>query len=325
MTEPSAASLAAATGDIASEVLAGLQDEPKHIAPKYFYDAQGAALFDAITALDEYYVTRVERSILEEYGTDICAAIGTGSSIVEPGAGSCEKIGWLLPALAPSRYTALDISTEHLAASAARLQAEFPGMSIAARTCDHTRALAVDGTAGDAPLVFFYPGSSIGNFEPADAVAFLRGMRSAIDAGGQGGGLLIGVDAKKDEAVLNAAYNDRDGITRRFNLNVLDHLNALLDGNLDTARFAHAAWYNARCGRVEMHLRCRASHTAVLAGEELAFTAGELIHTENSYKYHPQEFTELAGRAGFTLRQLWQDSRRWFSVMYFTPAGSPAT
>jgi dimethylhistidine N-methyltransferase len=318
MTDTPDTPLTMASADIAAEVLAGLQDEPKHIAPKYFYDAKGAALFDAITTLDEYYVTRVERSILAEWGDDICAAIGPGASIVEPGAGSCEKIGWLLPALAPTRYTALDISAEHLAASTARLQAAFPDVAIAARACDHTRGLALD-EPGDAPLVFFYPGSSIGNFEPEAAVGFLRGMRAAIDGGGAGGGLLIGVDAKKDEAVLNAAYNDRAGVTRRFNLNVLDHLNALLDGSLDAARFAHAAWYDPRRGRVEMHLRCRASHMAVLAGEELAFTAGELIHTENSYKYHPEEFAALAARAGFGLRGLWQDARRWFSVLYLVP------
>jgi dimethylhistidine N-methyltransferase len=268
-------------------------------------------------------VTRVEQSIIAEHLAAICTAIGPGASVVEPGAGSCEKIGWLLPALAPARYTALDISAEHLAASTARLRAAFPDVAIEARACDHTRGLDL-AEPGDAPLVFFYPGSSIGNFEPADAVAFLREMRAAIDAGGAGGGLLIGVDAKKDEAVLNAAYNDRHGVTRRFNLNVLDHLNTLLDGTLDPARFAHAAWYNARSGRVEMHLRCRESHTAVLAGEVLAFTAGELIHTENSYKYHPQEFAALAARAGFALRGLWQDRRAWFSVMYFAP-GLPVT
>jgi len=312
--------LPATSADIAAEVLAGLQDEPRHIAPKYFYDARGAALFDAITELDEYYVTRLERSILQECCADICAAVGPGASIVEPGAGSCEKIGWLLPALAPARYTALDISAGHLAASTARLRAAFPDVAIDARACDHTRGLEVDDVAGEAPLVFFYPGSSIGNFEPADAVAFLREMRGAIDAGGAGGGLLIGVDAKKDEAVLNAAYNDSAGITRQFNLNVLDHLNALLDGNLDTTRFDHAAWYEPRCGRVEMHLRCRESHTAVLAGEELAFTAGELIHTENSYKYAPDEFAGLAARAGFGLRDLWQDPRRWVSVLYLVPS-----
>jgi dimethylhistidine N-methyltransferase len=319
MTGTATASLPVANADIAAEVLAGLQDEAKHIAPKYFYDAKGAALFDAITTLDEYYVTRVERSILGDHGGDICAAIGPGASIVEPGAGSCEKIGWLLPALAPSRYTALDISAEHLAASTARLQTAFPDIAIEARACDHTRGLDLDDP-GDAPLVFFYPGSSIGNFEPEDAVGFLREMRAAIDVCGEGGGLLIGVDAKKDEAVLNAAYNDRAGITRRFNLNVLEHLNALLDGTLDTARFTHAAWYNARRGRIEMHLRCRESHTAVLAGEELAFAAGELIHTENSYKYHPEEFAALAARAGFRLRNVWQDARGWFSVMYLIPA-----
>lgn len=301
----------------AAEVLAGLRREPKQIAPKYFYDQKGAELFDAITELDEYYVTRTERQIFADHRREICAAIGSGANVIEPGAGSCEKIRWLLPELEPVQYTPMDISAEHLAASAARLSDEYPQLDVVTQPCDHTEGLRIDIT-DDAPCVFFYPGSSIGNFEPEEAVAFLREMRAGIDAG-EDGGLLIGVDAKKDKDVLEAAYDDSEGVTREFNLNVLEHLNHLLGGNLSPDNFEHVALYNEARGRIEMHLRCTRNHSAQLAGEELNFVKGELIHTENSYKYHPDEFAGLARRADFKLADLWQDKRGWFSVMYFEP------
>ncbi len=317
VTEPTQS---APVNDIAREVLAGLAREPKQIAPKYFYDERGSALFDAITELDEYYLPRVEKAILAEHRDEICAAIGSGVMLVEPGAGSCEKVRSLLPALEPAAYVPMDISGEHLRASAAALAAEFADLTIAPVVCDHTQGIALEAELGadtiPAPPVFFYPGSSVGNFEPADAVAFLREMRAQM---ADEGGLLIGVDAKKDADVLHAAYNDAAGVTAEFNVNVLNHLNHLFDGDLDTARFEHHALYNEDEGRIEMHLRCTADHTARLAGEVVNFSAGELIHTESSYKYHPDEFADLAGRAGFAQRELWQDDRGWFSVLYFEP------
>jgi len=301
----------------AADILAGLQSEAKRIAPKYFYDQKGAVLFDAITELDEYYVTRVEEQIIRENCAAICAAIGTGANVVEPGAGSCEKIRWLLPDLQPACYTPMDISADHLRASAARLCEEFPELTVVTQACDHTAGLELSDHPSDAPRVFFYPGSSIGNFEPDDAIDFLRTIREQLSAGG---GLLIGVDTKKEKDVLHAAYNDSAGITEQFNLNVLDHLNHLLDGDLAKDNFTHVARYDETHGRIEMHLQCKRQHSAELAGEQLEFSAGELIHTENSYKYLPSEFIELAAKADFTYRELWQDDKDWFSVMYFEPA-----
>lgn len=312
----------AAAGDpTAEEVLEGLARRPRQIAPKYFYDEQGSELFDAITELDEYYIPRVEASIFAEHHRDICDAIGPGKTIVEPGAGSCEKIKWLLPHLGAVGYVPMDISGEHLRISAASLRREFPELIVEPRVCDHTEGIELNDEAGEsltnAPPVFFYPGSSIGNFEPEATIGFLGEMRAQMK---NDAGLLIGVDTKKDHDVLHAAYNDSQGITAAFNLNVLSHLNDLLEGDLSAGNFEHVADYNPQQGRIEMHLRCRRDHSAQLAGEQLDFTAGELIHTENSYKYHPDEFTSLAAQSGLRRSNLWQDSRGWFSVMYFVPA-----
>jgi dimethylhistidine N-methyltransferase len=246
----------------------------------------------------------------------MCAAIGKGAAVIEPGAGSCEKIRHLLPDLEPAVYVPMDISGEHLHASADSFRAAYPGLSVVPQVCDHTRGLEIDLNI-DAPPVFFYPGSSVGNFEPDAAVNFLRNMRAMMH---DGGGLLIGVDAKKDKDILHAAYNDAEGVTAEFNVNVLENLNRLLDGDIDSSKFVHHAVYNDNYGRIEMHLRCTRRHAARLAGEQVEFAADELIHTENSYKYHPDDFIELVCNAGFAHRKLWQDKRRWFSIMYFEPA-----
>jgi dimethylhistidine N-methyltransferase len=301
---------------VAAEVLAGLARTPKQISPKYFYDQKGSALFDAITELDEYYLPRVEQQIFSAYGDAMCAAIGTGVTIIEPGAGSCEKIKWLLPGLAPAAYVPMDISADHLRASAAALSSEFAGLQVLPQACDHTVGIELEHKS-EGPPVFFYPGSSIGNFTPAEAVEFMQTMRAHMQ---DRGGLLIGVDTKKDVEVLHAAYNDSQGLTARFNMNALDHLNNVLDGSLDTDRFVHHALYNESEGRIEMYLRCTGTHTAELAGQPVSFSEGELVQTEYSYKYHPEEFSVLAEQAGFARRQLWQDERGWFSVTYFEPA-----
>ena len=305
------------SGPVAAEVLAGLAQTPKQISPKFFYDQQGSALFDAITELDEYYLPRVEKQIFSEHHDAICETIGTGVTLIEPGAGSCEKIKWLLPELAPAAYVPMDISGEHLQASAAALREEFAELTVVPQVCDHTKGLKIDAQLDAAPPVFFYPGSSVGNFEPAGAVNFLRDMRAQMN---DEGGLLIGVDTKKDPDVLHAAYNDAAGVTAEFNVNALNNLNQLLDGDIDSDKFEHHALYNEQQGRIEMHLRCKEDCSAQLAGERVEFAEDELIHTENSYKYHPEEFINLAERAGFEHRELWQDKRGWFSVLYFAPA-----
>ncbi len=309
-----------AANPVEVEVLTGLAQSPKQISPKYFYDQQGSVLFDAITDLDEYYLPRIEKQIFAEYRDAICAAVGKGVTLVEPGAGSCEKIKWLLPDLQPAAYVPMDISGEHLQDSAALLSEEFAGLTVLPLVCDHTRGIELnlkpDVVLDDAPPVFFYPGSSVGNFEPTAAEAFLREIRAQMN---DQGGLLIGVDTKKDKDVLHAAYNDVAGVTAQFNLNVLNNLNQLLDGDIDSEKFEHHALYNEQFGRIEMHLRCTEAHSARLAGQPVRFAEGELVHTENSYKYHPEEFIELAERAGFKHRELWQDARGWFSVLYFEP------
>lgn len=301
---------------VAQEVIAGLSQSPKQVSPKYFYDEKGSVLFDAITELDEYYVPRVEKAILVDNRAEICAAIGSGVTLVEPGAGSCEKIRWLLPELDLAAYVPMDISGEHLQASAVALGDDYAELKITPQVCDHTLGIDIHLAADDAPPVFFYPGSSVGNFEPEAAVQFMRAMRTQMQ---DTGGLLIGVDTKKDADILHAAYNDSAGVTALFNINLLDNLNSLLEGDIDTDKFTHHALYNAERGRIEMHLRCTGRHSAQLAGQQFEFAEGELVHTEYSYKYHPDEFIELARSAGFAPVKVWQDDDRWFAVMYFEP------
>lgn len=302
--------------EMACELLDGLSQTPKRIAPKYFYDERGSALFNAITELDEYYLPRVEQSIFSRYKLEICEEIGKARTIVEPGAGSCEKIKWLLPELSPAAYVPMDISRSHLQENAAELSIGYPDLVVDPRICDHTNAMILDLELPGSSPVFFYPGSSIGNFEPEDAVDFMRKLRVKM---GDEGGLLIGVDTKKDSEILHAAYNDRKGVTAAFNINVLHHLNGLLDGNLDPGNFEHVAFYNKDAGRIEMHLRCTKTHNANMAGQDLEFNAGEMINTEYSYKYYPLEFSALAQRAGLRMKHLWQDEKRHFSLMYFLP------
>lgn len=303
--------------EMASEVLDGLLQKPKRIAPKYFYDQRGSALFDTITKLDEYYIPRIEQHIFSLFKRDMCEEIGTARTIIEPGAGSCEKIKWLLPDISPAAYVPMDISESHLRENAAELGLAYPGLIVDPRVCDHTNDTMLDIKLPGSSPVFFYPGSSIGNFEPEAVIDFMRKLRVMM---GSGGGLLIGVDTKKNSEVLHTAYNDPKGVTAAFNINVLHHLNHLLGGNLKPDYFEHVAFYNENCGRIEMHLRCVKSHIAHIAGMDLEFSVGELINTEYSYKYHPQEFSALAQRAGLRMKRLWQDKQRYFSVMYFLPA-----
>jgi len=303
-------------GEMTSELLDGLSQTPKRIAAKYFYDQRGSELFNAITELKEYYIPRVEQSIFARHKLEICAEIGKAKTVVEPGAGSCEKIKWLLPELSPSAYIPMDISGSHLQENATELSKAYPGLTVNPLIYDHSNGLLLSDELPGSASVFFYPGSSIGNFEPEAAVGFMRELRTKM---GGTGGLLIGVDSKKDPNVLHAAYNDCKGVTAAFNLNVLHHLNQLLDGNLNPGYFEHLAFYNKEQGRIEMHLRCLKDHREILAGTEIEFSAGELINTEFSYKYYPEEFSALAHRSGLRLKRLWQDEQLYFSVMYFVP------
>ena len=299
--------------DFAAEVLAGLRRRPRYIPPKFFYDARGSQLFDQITALPEYYLTRAEVEVLTANAQEIARRVGTGSLLVEPGGGSCAKVRILLEGLRPCAYVPMDISREHLRAAAEQVAAEFPWLEVHASCTDFTRAMTLPDSAPEpkGPRVAFFPGSSIGNFDPEGAVGFLAAVAELV---GPGGFLLIGADRKKDKAILDAAYDDAAGVTAAFNLNLLERMNRELDADFDRPAWRHRAFYDEAKGRIEMHLVSLRPQTVHVAGEAFAFEAGETIHTENSYKYGIEEFQALAARAGFRPDAVWTDSRGLFAV-----------
>jgi dimethylhistidine N-methyltransferase len=301
--------------DFRSEVLDGLRKAVKQISPKFFYDARGSRLFDAICRLPEYYPTRTEIGILKARALEIARLIGGNCLLIELGSGSSHKVRLLLEAVQPALYMPMDISKDHLLASARALAEDYPWLDIHAACIDYSQLSRLPQCLPEARKIAFFPGSSIGNFEPDDAVAFLQNLAPLLRPGG---GLLIGVDLKKDAAMLNAAYNDRRGITAEFNLNLLRRVNRELAGDFDLANFRHAAFYNAERGRVEMHLISRRRQKVRVAGEYFEFAAGERIHTENSYKYTIEEFQSLAQRGGFCPTRVWTDARQLFSLHFLT-------
>jgi dimethylhistidine N-methyltransferase len=297
-------------------VLNGLGRARKAIPCKFFYDARGSALFEEICRLPEYYPTRTEIAILEENSSDIAAQMGPHCRLIEFGSGASHKVRILLGALdRPAAYVPVDISREHLRDAAASLAEDFPSVPIIAVCADYTRPFSLPPLPGArGKRVGFFPGSTIGNFEPGAAVAFLANYARIL---GPGEEMLIGVDLKKDPEILDAAYNDRAGVTAAFNLNLLDRINRELDGDLDLDRFEHVAFYNAVEGRVEIYIRSLVNQSAQIAGRTFHFAAGELIHTEYSYKYSVGEFRALAARAGFRPVDTWTDAAELFSVHYF--------
>lgn len=294
------------------------------VAPTYFYDQTGSRLFEVITVLDEYYPTVTERAILQRQAKAIAAAAGEVAVVVEPGAGSCEKVRALLPALRPDRYVALDVSVEFVEASLQSLRREFPAVAMSAVAADLRQPLP--------PLpagrkLWFYPGSSIGNFTPDGARTLLAALRAQ---GGDDCALLIGIDLVKDAALLDAAYNDALGVTAAFNLNLLRHLNRLIGSDFRPQQWAHHAFFNQQASRIEMHLRAREalsvswpSPSGSGLAEGRSFAAGEAIHTENSYKYTIGDAIALLNAAGFPQVQMWTDERSWFGVFLATGADSP--
>lgn len=297
------------------DALAGLRQRQKTLPCKYLYDAEGSALFDAITGLDAYYPTRAEIEILETHGGEMAAAIGPHARIVEYGSGSSTKTTLLLDQLdAPAAYVPIDISEGHLMDAAERLRLRYPDLHVAPVHADYTAPFRLPDTPGRRTVVFF-PGSTIGNFEPGEAQQFLTDMARVA---GPGGGLLVGVDLRKEAAVLERAYDDEEGVTARFNLNLLARMNRELDATFDLAQFEHRAVWIEQLGRVEMHLVSRMDQTVEVAGQSISFLAGETIHTENSYKYTPQGFTQLAAAAGFDARRCWTDREGRFSLHYLT-------
>jgi L-histidine Nalpha-methyltransferase len=303
---------AAASDSFADHVISGLGDSPKWLSAKYFYDAAGSELFEQITRLPEYYPTRTELKILEQNAGAMAASIPLAAALVEFGAGSSKKARIMLHA-APqiAAYVPVDISGEFLAQEAAALRRDRPNLAVLPVAADFTRDFDLPAQIRSRPRVGFFPGSTIGNFEPGDAAEFLRQAGRILGAGAT---MIVGVDLIKDEAVLNAAYDDAAGVTARFNLNVLTRMNRELGGNFDLAAFRHRAFYNVADHRIEMHLESLKRQTVTVAGRSFDFRTGETIHTENSYKYTVDSFRALATSAGWRPAAVWSDARGYFSI-----------
>jgi dimethylhistidine N-methyltransferase len=302
-----------ATPAIAAELAAGLLRADAAISPKFFYDALGSKLFEAICELPEYYPTRTEAAIIARHGTEIARTIGPGATLIDLGAGNCAKAASLFPLLHPAQYVAVDISVEFLHEAIARLRQGFPFIEMTELGRDFSQRLDLPVEVRTEKRVFFYPGSSIGNFTPDQACAFLRRARDQCD---EDGGLLIGVDLVKDSAVLDAAYDDELGVTGAFNLNLLRHVNRLIGADFALPQWRHVAFFNATESRIEMHLEARSALTVRWQGGERRFAAGERIHTENSYKYRPPAIAGLLEQAGFASEAVWTDPQQWFALVY---------
>jgi dimethylhistidine N-methyltransferase len=295
----------------AQDVIAGLSQQPKKLSPKYFYDEAGSKLFEQITLLPEYYPTRTELRILRDRGTEIAQAIPANAALVEFGAGATTKVRLLLKQCAFSAYVPVDISGDFLNGQASELRQDFPDLAVYPVTADFTKPFDLPSEIRDVPKVGFFPGSTIGNFDPHEACAFLRSARAIL---GDGATLIVGVDLEKDERVLHDAYNDAAGVTGQFNLNVLARINRELGGNLDLDGFKHRAIYNRERHRIEMHLISRKPQTVRVLDHTATFRTGETIHTESSYKYSIERFTALARGSGWTPRASWTDPDKMFSV-----------
>jgi dimethylhistidine N-methyltransferase len=306
----------------AADVVGGLQATPKRVPAKYFYDATGSALFERITDLPEYYPTRCEMKILHDHAADIAKLIPQGAALIEFGSGSSKKARILLRA-APrlAAYVPVDICGEMIEQEAAELRPDFPGLKVLPVTADITQDFVLPPEAKAAPLrVGFFPGSTIGNFEPHEAAGFLCHAGKIL---GPGARLIIGADLIKPAEILNAAYNDAAGVTARFNLNLLTRINRELGGNFKLDGFEHHAFYNRERHCVEMHLASLKRQNAKVAGETIEFRAGETIHTENSYKYSVEKLTALARGAGWRPLGVWTDACNYFSIQAFELADEP--
>ncbi len=300
-----------------AEAQAGLLQAHARVSPKYLYDRLGSHLFEAITELPEYYPTRTEASIFAARGAEMAAHVGVGACLIDLGAGNCEKAARLFPLLEPQRYIAVDISVDFLHDALRRVQREYPQLDVWGLGVDFSGSLDLpDEAVGGGRPVFFYPGSSIGNFTPDEALGFLRRVREQA----AGGGLLIGVDRVKPAPLLEAAYADALGVTGAFNLNLLRHLNRLIGSDFDPTQWRHVGLWNALRSRVEMHLEARQALSVRWPGAERHFAIGERIHTENSCKYTPDAFAGLLTAAGFGTPVHWTDEQGWFSV-FWAPVG----
>ena len=301
--------------DAGAELASGLLQRPATVAPKYFYDRLGSALFAAITELPEYYPTRTEAAIFAAHQADMAAAltahVGARCTLVDLGAGDGAKAARLFAALRPARYVAVDISVDFMQDALRGLQQRFPAIEMVGVGLDFSLQLDLPAGVLDGPALLFYPGSSIGNFGPAAALRLLRQARAAAP----GGALLIGVDLVKPREVLEAAYDDALGVTAAFNLNLLRHVNRVLGSDFDVRNWRHVAFFDTEASRIEMHLEARRAHTVRWPSGERRFDGGERIHTEHSYKWTRAGFEALLGDAGYSGVRTWTDERGWFAVM----------
>jgi dimethylhistidine N-methyltransferase len=312
-----ASTVAPATSDLLSDVIAGLSSDPRTLPCKYFYDERGAALFQKICELPEYYITRTEIDILDRYRAEIAWQLGPNVELIGLGTGAGTKTRILIKALErPAVYIPVDISEKQLRKSSALFSKIFPDLEILPVCADYLQPVVLPLPRHKvAHNVVYFPGSTIGNFEPNEALEFLRRIANVC---GRGGGLLIGVDLQKDQSVIEAAYNDSAGVTAQFNLNLLAHINRETGANFDLSRWQHRASYNSEAGRIEMYLISAIDQTVRIQDRDLHFRAGEKILTEHSYKHTPQGFIALARQAGFDFAKLWTDDARLFGVFYFS-------
>lgn len=305
--------------NLRDEVLAGLGRTPKQIAPKFFYDQKGSELFDAICEQPEYYLTRTEIHILRRHAKEIASLTGNKCLLLELGSGASKKVRLLLETLRPAVYWGVDISKEFLLRSTRRLAADYPWLEVHATCADFSGGLALSNHRPAGKTLAFFPGSSIGNFSPPEAVNFMSSLREVLQPGDA---LLIGVDLKKDKSILNAAYNDARGVTAEFNLNLLRRIKRELGARIDSEAFGHRAVYNEGEGRIEIYVVSRRTQQIYVGGRRFDIEAGECIHTENSYKYTVEEFQMLARRAGYQPIKVWVDEKPYFSVHYLVIGGS---
>lgn len=300
--------------DLRNDVVCGLTKRPRRLSPKLLYDRRGSELFDAICRVPEYYLTRTETTILQENAFALAQLTGTRCALIELGSGASQKARFILDILKPSAYVGVDISKEFLLQSTRRLARDYPWLKVFAVCADFCQPLALTCCPPAYKRLAFFPGSSIGNFEPYDAESFLRGLTSTL--GTDGGALIVGVDLKKDDRILSAAYNDAQGITAEFNLNLLKRMQRELGAQVEVSAFRHNAFYNEALGRIEMHLVSQRAQQIRLGNEVFKFDAGETLHTENSYKYSIDEFQMLATSAGYEPAAVWTDAKKLFSVHY---------
>lgn len=302
--------------DTSAEVLAGLYHKPPMINPKFFYDDTGCDLFDKICQLPEYYITRTEIDLLVHYKSEIATLVGPKSVVIEPGSGSSKKIKILLQMLKPKSYIAIDISKSYLLKTAESFSKAYPWLKAKFICADIFKPISLETLSlpqSYKPIIFF-PGSTIGNFTPEQSREFLTNWAKVINT--RKGALLIGVDVKKSKAILESAYNDLSGVTAEFNLNILSVINHKYGANFNINKFSHRAFYNAEQGRIEMHLVSQVDQKIMVDNKSFIFHKGEMIHTENSYKYSIEEFQRLLETVGFKSLRVWQDPKKLFSLHY---------